>query len=58
MPWNVVGNVRLYRAVYVSPLLAAQLSQPERQKLFDHSLRSDSSARAAVRRYEQQIGAR
>ena len=58
VPWNVVGNVRLYRAVYVSPLLAAQLSQPERQKLFDHSLRSDSSARAAVRRYEQQIGAR
>ena len=58
VPWNVVGNVRLYRAVYVSPLLAAQLSQPERQKLFDHSLRSDSSALAAVRRYEQQIGAR
>jgi protein phosphatase len=58
VPWNVVGNVRLYRAVYVSPLLAAQLSQAERRKLFDHSLRSDSSARAAVRRYEQQIGAR
>jgi PPM family protein phosphatase len=58
VPWNVVGNVRLYHAVYVSPLLAAQLSQVERQKLFDHSLRSDSSARAAVRRYEQQIGAR
>jgi serine/threonine protein phosphatase PrpC len=58
LPWNVVGNVRLYRAVYVSPLLAAQLSQSERRKLFDHSLRSDGSARAAVRRYEEQIGAR
>jgi serine/threonine protein phosphatase PrpC len=56
VPWNIVGNVRLYRPVYVSPLLAAQLSQSERQKLFDHKLRSDDSARAAVRRYEEQIG--
>jgi protein phosphatase len=58
VPWNVVGNVHLYRTVYVSPLRAAQLSQPERRKLFDHSLRSESSARAAVRRYEDQIGPR
>jgi PPM family protein phosphatase len=57
VPWNLVGNVRLYRAVYVSPLLTEQLSQPERQRLFDHHLRSESSARAAVRRYEEQIGA-
>jgi protein phosphatase len=58
VPWNIVGNVKLYRAVYVSPLLTAQLSQAERQKLFDHTLRSDGSARAEVRRYEEQIGAR
>jgi PPM family protein phosphatase len=57
VPWNIVGNVKLYRAVYVSPLLSAQLSQTERRKLFDHTLRSDDSARAAVRRYEEQIGA-
>jgi len=57
LPWNVVGNVKLYRPVYVSPLSAAQLSQPEREKLFDHSLRSEDSARAEVRRYEEQIGA-
>jgi hypothetical protein len=57
LPWNVVGNVRLYRAVYVSPVLTAQLSQSERHKLFDHSLRSESSARAEVRNYEDQIGA-
>ena len=57
LPWNVVGSVKLYRPVYVSPLLAAQLSQAERQQLFDHTLRSDDSARAAVRRYEEQIGA-
>jgi PPM family protein phosphatase len=58
VPWNIVGNVRLYRPVYVSRLLAAQLSEAERRKLFDHTLRSDDSARAAVRRYEEQIGAR
>ena len=58
LPWNLVGNVKLYRAVYVSPLLTAQLSQPERKQLFDHSLRSESSARAELRRYEEQIGAR
>jgi serine/threonine protein phosphatase PrpC len=58
IPWNLVGNVRLYRAVYVSPLVAAQLSQTERRQLFDHTLRSDDSARTAVRRYEGQIGAR
>jgi PPM family protein phosphatase len=58
VPWNIVGNVRLYRAVYVSPLIASQLSEAERRKLFDHTLRSDGSARAAVRRYEEQIGAR
>jgi protein phosphatase len=57
LPWNVVGNVKLYRPVYVSPVVAAQLSQGERQQLFDHHLRSDTSARAEVRRYEEQIGA-
>jgi PPM family protein phosphatase len=58
LPWNIVGSVKLYRPVYVSPLLAEQLSQAERRKLFDHTLRSDGSARAQVRRYEEQIGAR
>ena len=58
VPWNVVGDVHLYRAVYVSPLIAAQLSESERRKLFDHTLRGEGSARAAVRRYEEQIGAR
>jgi protein phosphatase len=56
VPWNIAGNVHLYRTVYVSPLLAAQLSQSERRKLFDHSLRSKSSALHEVRRYEEQIG--
>ena len=56
VPWDVVGNVHLYRTVYVSPLLAAQLSRSERRKLFDHSLRSKNSALGAVRRYEEEIG--
>jgi protein phosphatase len=56
VPWNIVGNVKLYRAVYVSPLMTAQLSQAERKRLFDHTLRTDDSARAAVRHYEEQIG--
>ena len=56
VPWNVVGDVHLYRTVYVSPLLAAQLNRNERRKLFDHSLRSEDSALDAVRRYEQEIG--
>jgi serine/threonine protein phosphatase PrpC len=58
VPWNIVGNVHLYRTTYVSPVLAAQLSQAERRKLFDHTLRSEGSALAAVRGYEEQIGAR
>jgi PPM family protein phosphatase len=57
VPWNLVGNIKLYRAVYVSPLITAQLSQAERKKLFDHHLTGESSARAKVRRYEEQIGA-
>ncbi len=56
VPWNVAGNLRLYRTIYVSPVLTAQLSQPERQKLFDHSLRSKSSALAEVHQYEVEIG--
>jgi hypothetical protein len=56
VPWNVIGNVRLYRPVYVSPVLAAQLSQSERRKLFDHTLRSERSAHAVVGAYEDQIG--
>jgi PPM family protein phosphatase len=56
LPWNIAGNVHLYRTVYESPLLAAQLSRQERRKLFDHSLRSKSSALDEVRKYEEQLG--
>jgi serine/threonine protein phosphatase PrpC len=56
LPWNIAGNLHLYRTVYESPLLVAQLNRPERQQLFDHSLRSKSSALDEVRRYEEQLG--
>jgi PPM family protein phosphatase len=56
VPWNIAGNVHLYRTVYESPLLAAQLSRSERKKLFDHSLRSKSSAINEVRKFEEQLG--
>jgi serine/threonine protein phosphatase PrpC len=56
VPWNIAGNVHLYRTVYVSPLLASQLSRAERRQLFDHGLHSKSSAMDEVHRYEEQIG--
>jgi len=56
VPWNIAGNLHLYRTVYQSPLLVAQLSRTERRKLFDHSLRSKSSALDEVRKYEGQLG--
>ena len=54
-PWNVVGGVRLYRMRYESPVLAGQLSQAERRKLFDHDLRTYDRALDAVRLYEAQV---
>jgi PPM family protein phosphatase len=56
VPWNIAGNLHLYRTVYQSPLLVAQLNRTERRKLFDHSLRSKSSALDEVRKYEGQLG--
>jgi serine/threonine protein phosphatase PrpC len=54
VPWNLPFGIHLYRVKYVSPLVAAQLSQSERRKLFDHDLHSYSSDLAAVRAYEAQ----
>jgi PPM family protein phosphatase len=54
-PWNVVGGVRLYRVRYQSPLLAGELSQAERRRLFDHDLRSYGTALRDVKRYEAEI---
>lgn len=54
VPYDI-GGVHLYRTVYVSPLVAAQLTQSERKRLLDHNLQSLGSARDAVKRYEQEI---
>src|SRR5581483_1086645 len=54
-PWNIAGSVRLYRLRYESPVLAGQLSQAERRRLFGHDLRSYGSALAAVKQYEAEV---
>ena len=41
--------------VYESPLLAANLSQAERRRLFDHDLESRDSAIGEVDTYEQDV---
>jgi PPM family protein phosphatase len=53
VPWDLFAGIHLYREVYESPLLAAQLSQAERRRLFDHSLTSYGSSLKDVRNYEQ-----
>ena len=55
VPWELASRLRLYRAVYVSPVLAAQLSQPERLRLFDHGLHSKRLALSAVRAFEREL---
>jgi PPM family protein phosphatase len=52
LPYDLAPGVSLYRARYVSDVRAAQLSQAERIKLFDHELMSYDDARARVERYE------
>ena len=39
VPWNLPFGIHLYREVYASPLLAAELSRADRRKLLDHTLR-------------------
>lgn len=51
VPWRVAG-VDLFREVYVSRLLAVQLSPEERAGLFDHDLKSEAAALARIRAYE------
>jgi serine/threonine protein phosphatase PrpC len=55
VPWNLGFGVHLYRVVYESPLLAANLSQSERRRLFDHDLLSRSAARRRVDAYAQDV---
>jgi hypothetical protein len=54
LPYNIAG-IHLYRTAYVSRVVAGQLTQSERQHLFDHTLRSFGSAQNAIKRYEEEI---
>ena len=54
-PWDIAGGVRLYRLRYESPVLAGELSQSERRKLFGHDLRSYDAAVKAVKQYEAEV---
>jgi hypothetical protein len=55
VPWDIGFGVRLYRKVYDSPLLAGNLSEIERRRLFDHDLESRADALSAIRAYEDEI---
>jgi PPM family protein phosphatase len=55
VPWNLPFGIHLYREVYTSRLLAAELSQPGRKKLFDHTLRSRSDAKKVIGRYSRYV---
>ena len=55
VPWNLPFGIHLYREVYVSRLLAAELPRSERRKLFDHTLRSRSSAERLVKQYGRNV---
>jgi PPM family protein phosphatase len=54
-PWDIAGSVRLYRLRYESPVLAGELSQTERRRLFGHDLRSYDAALRAVKQYEAEV---
>jgi serine/threonine protein phosphatase PrpC len=55
LPWDLGFGVKLYRVVYESPLIAANLSQTERRELFDHHLQSRDSAIGEVNSYAKDV---
>jgi protein phosphatase len=52
VPWDLGAGIRLYRPVYRSRLVAAELSQSERKQLFDHDIVSYAAARHRLQTYE------
>jgi len=56
LPYNLPGGIHLYRPVRVSSrLLAAQLSEQERQRLFGHDLQSYGNSKRQLRQYEEVV---
>ena len=54
VPWDLTDDVHLYRAKYVSQLRAEQLTQAEREQLFNHNLASYESARDRLAPFEEE----
>jgi PPM family protein phosphatase len=54
VPWDLTDDVHLYRAKYVSQLRAEQLTQAEREQLFNHDLASYESARDRLAPFEEE----
>ena len=52
VPFELPGNLNLFRSRYVSGVSASTLSPQRRQTLLDHSLRSESNAAGLVRSLE------
>ena len=55
LPWDLGFGIKLYRVVYESPLIAANLSQAERRELFDHDLQSRDGAIGEVNSYARDV---
>jgi serine/threonine protein phosphatase PrpC len=55
VPWNLPFGIHLYREVYTSRLLAAELSQADRRKLFDHTLRGRTEAEQTIKQYSRYV---
>jgi protein phosphatase len=55
VPWNLPFGIHLYREVYASSLLAAELSRDDRRKLFDHTLRGRTDAKNEIKDYARYV---
>jgi protein phosphatase len=55
VPWNLPFGIHLYREVYTSHLLAAELSQADRKKLFDHTLRDRAASERQIARFGRYV---
>jgi serine/threonine protein phosphatase PrpC len=55
VPYDLVGDLRLYHPVYTSTLRAAELTRDERRALLDHRLQSEGAARADVLQYARKV---
>ncbi len=52
VPFDLPFGIHLYHVVYESTVSYASLTARQRQTLFDHTLRSDSSALSTLHPYE------